>query len=87
MGKATSKYEALHKEGFSFRALFPTINILLWKGERKKKTKKRTVAEGQLSFWKQKRKQTREAVSRTTPQIKFSLGKNSNNSGSHPSLW
>lgn len=38
MGKATSKYEALHKEGFSFRALFPTINILTGKGERKKKT-------------------------------------------------
>ena len=37
MGKATSKYEALHKEGFSFRALFPTINILPGKGERKKK--------------------------------------------------
>lgn len=40
MGKATSKYEALHKEGFSFRALFPTINILPGKGERKKKSKK-----------------------------------------------
>ena len=39
MGKATSKYEALHKEGFSFRALFPTINILPGKGERKKKKK------------------------------------------------
>lgn len=58
-GKQSQNIKNSTKEGFSFRALFPTINILPGKGRKKKK--KSTVAEGYLSFWKQKRKQTRSS--------------------------
>lgn len=78
-GKQSQKVKNSTKEGFSFRALILTIKHLT------EGVGGSTVAQGYLSFWKQKRKQTRSSRG-ITPQIKFSLEKNSNNSGSHPSL-
>lgn len=63
-GKQSQNMKNSTKNRLSFRALIPTINIL--PGE-----KKSTVAEGYLSFWKQKMKQTRSSKG-TTSQIKFS---------------
>lgn len=57
------------KHGFSFRTIIPIINIL-----HPHPHPKSTVAEGYLSFWKQKRKQARSRKG-ITPKIKFSFEK------------